>query len=221
MKKRSEKTNTKNNNFNKVVRIITFILLIISASFTAYYGYQWYDTVKTEKETLNSAIEKSKTKDFARAPFVAGDIMGLIESEDLNIKTALVFGGESKNEAQLNEIMKKGAALDSLSPNIGDQKQSLIYGHRNQEFMKLEKTVIGTKFFVTTATGKYTYKTVNTEIVDKTDVQKVERYRYNDPSLMPKHEEEEMVLYTCYPFNLAADTERRFLVFTKLESVEK
>lgn len=212
---KNEKTST------KVIRIIAYILMFISGGFAAYYGYQWYDTYTTEKKTLEQATKMAETRSYNEAPFSAGDIMGLIESSDLNIKTALVYGGAAGNEDQLNEIMKKGAALDSKSPNIGDGKQSLIYGHRNQEFMKLEKTKIGTKFTITTATGKYTYKTTKTEVVNKKDTQKVERYQYNSIEKMPNHDPEQMVLYTCYPFNLAAATEERFLVFTELESVEK
>lgn len=196
-------------------------VIVVSLGFAAYSAWNIVDTKQKESVSLSTAEQNAKNKSFSSGPFKVGDVVGLITIEEAQIKTAMVFGGESGNAEQLDESMKKGAAIDNKSPMIGEQKQSIVYGHRNQEFLKLERVKPGTKVKVETAAGVFNFKVKETKIVNETQTQGIDLYDYNRKTEeMPTYDKEQMILYTCYPFNLAAATNERFLVYTELDTKE-
>jgi sortase A len=211
---------------SKIKKIIDFALIgvaVVSLAVAGFAAWNIIDTKQKESVALNTAEQNAKNKTFSSGPFSFGDIVGLItiSEPEVNIKTAMVFGGQSGNANELNEAMKRGAAIDSKSPMIGEQKQSVIYGHRNQEFLKLKDIKEGHKVKVETAAGVFNFVVKSTKIVQKNETDGIDLYDYNgDTSKMPTYEKEKMILYTCYPFNLAADTNQRFLVYTELDSKE-
>ncbi len=113
---------------------------------------------------------------------------------------APVYFGDNK------EILREGAGqyIGSFLP--GYDRLILLAGHNTTYFKPLINVKEGDIFTVTTTYGIYQYEVTGTRIADHNDSTAYDLLQ----------EEEELVLYTCYPFEALAGTKTdRLFVYTK------
>lgn len=133
-----------------------------------------------------------------------GTRYGEIEIEGTSVKAPLFFGDE-------NNALRNGVGHYSGSEYPGMGSTVLIAGHNNTYFNDLKNAEVGKLITLRTNYGTYTYEIVKTAILKSSD-----KSAYDLAS-----REENIVLYTCYPFNMLGLTPQRYFVYGKFVSGPK
>ena len=119
-----------------------------------------------------------------------------LEIASVSISTDLYFGDSSA-------VLKRGVGqyIGSSIPGYG--KPLLIGGHNNAAFHRLQNVQAGDIVTITTNYGVYEYQITETRIAAA-----------NDKSAYDlSQKEEQLILYTCYPFDTLGLTSKRFFVY--------
>ena len=127
---------------------------------------------------------------------VYGTHYAKLEISNASISTDLYFGDSSA-------VLKLGVGqyIGSSIPGYG--KPLLIGGHNNAAFHRLQNVKTGDIVTITTNYGVYEYQITETRIAAS-----------NDKSAYDlAQEKEQLILYTCYPFDTLGLTSKRFFVY--------
>ena len=143
--------------------------------------------VNAQPETIN--IEDITYPEY-------GDIYGRIACAEIGLETDVYYGDNS-------QILRSGAGQYIGSGIPGGGRQILLAGHNVTVFSPLQDVKAGDIFTFTTSYGIYQYRITDTQIVSSGDV--------NAYDLLA--EEEQLVLYTCYPFTALGSTNQRYFVY--------
>lgn len=113
-----------------------------------------------------------------------------------------VFYGDSK------QLLKKGAAqyIGSKLPGFGGT--IIIGAHKTTHFRDLKSVEIGDIITVVTSYGVYEYTVYDLKIIDPNDTTAYD--------LSAQHEN--LILYTCYPFNMMGFSKKRYFVYAEYTS---
>lgn len=130
-----------------------------------------------------------------------GDKYGVLEIEGTKVNTDLYFGDNGK-------ILRKGAGQYAGSLFPGLSSTVLIGAHNNTYFNDLGSAKVGAKITLRTNYGVYVYEIYDVGVRKATD-----KSSYNLAAT-----EENIVLYTCYPFNALGLTADRYFVWGKVVS---
>ncbi len=152
-----------------------------------------------EEETPVDSINASKIT-FPKH----GDRYGQILIEDAGVDAPLYFG-------DADWILQKGVGQYIGSSYPGCGSTVLVSGHNNAHFNALKNVKVGQVITLKTNYGIYTYT------VNKTAVVNVSGNR-GDKAYDLAAKEENLVLYTCYPFDMLGLTPNRFFVYATLSS---
>ena len=128
-----------------------------------------------------------------------GDRYGQITVEGTSVDAPLYYGDSTK---QLN----RGAATyaDSSGAGIpGQQKTILLAGHNNTFFNGLQDVQVGALVHISTHYGEYVYRVTEMKIADYQDTTTYDFTRTD----------ENLILYTCYPFDALGFTPQRYFVY--------
>lgn len=125
-----------------------------------------------------------------------GTRFGRLTISDASICADLYFGDET-------DELKKGVGLYSGSFIPGYGRTILIAGHNHTYFHTLGNVKTGDKILIETNYGQYTYQITKTQIKSFSDAS---AYDLNQKV-------ENLILYTCYPFNDLGLTPKRFFVY--------
>lgn len=125
-----------------------------------------------------------------------GTRFGRLTISDASIRADLYFGDET-------DELKKGVGLYSGSFIPGYGRTILIAGHNHTYFHTLGNVKTGDTVLIETNYGQYTYQITKTQILP-----------FDDPSAYDLNKNaENLILYTCYPFNDLGLTPKRFFVY--------
>lgn len=128
-----------------------------------------------------------------------GEQYAEITCDKLQLKAPVYFGDN-------NDILREGVGqyIGSFMP--GYNRLILLAGHNTTYFKPLQKVEVGDIFTITTSYGIYQYEITETRIADHNDSTAYDL-------LM---EEEQLIMYTCYPFETLAGTKTdRLFVYGK------
>lgn len=126
-----------------------------------------------------------------------GEQYGEIICEGVDLRVPLYYG-------DTEEILEQGAGTYTGSKLPGQGGEILIGGHDTTFFAPLESIQEGMALSVKTGYGQYEYEVTGTEVADVMDY------------AQRQTQEEELVLYTCYPFGAEDDLRsERFFVYAK------
>jgi|LSQX01.1.fsa_nt_gb sortase A len=119
-----------------------------------------------------------------------------LEISSVSIKTDLYFGDSTA-------VLKKGVGqyIGSSIPGYG--KPLLIGGHNISAFRALQHVKKGDTVVITTNYGVYKYEITGTKVADHRDKKAYDL----------SQEKEQLILYTCYPFNKLGLTSKRYFVY--------
>ena len=130
-----------------------------------------------------------------------GDRYATITITGTNVDAPVYYG-------DTNKILNAGVGTykdDSRVGIPGEGKTILLAGHNNTFFNDLQHTEAGATVTITTHYGVYTYEVTGTEILDYQDETAYDFTRTD----------ENLILYTCYPFDALGFTPNRFFVYAK------
>lgn len=130
-------------------------------------------------------------------------VYGKFEVDSVGISYPLVFGDDSA-------ALKKGAAqyMGSYLPGFGGTV--LIAGH-NYKFRAIGNAKTGELIKISTSYGVYQYRITSIQVLDKN----------NSKAYTIQHQKEQLIFYTCYPFNALGSINTRFFVYADLVSGPK
>lgn len=157
---------------------------------------------KGESKFLGISSQNPVSPDFVFPVF--GDKVGTIKIDNTDVNTDIYFGDSSKQ-------LIKGVGIYNGSFVPGYGKTILVAGHNHTFFHTLGNAKIGDKIYINTNYGNYVYQITETKIANSTDKTTYDLSK----------QEENIILYTCYPFNKIGITPQRYFVYGKYLSGQK
>ena len=122
-------------------------------------------------------------------------------------------------EADVDTLVLKGASKDNLSrfpacetsfSDPGTLDLTIILGHRDSHFKKLDQLREGSELKIQDLSGQWLqYSVAKTQVVDKEDV------------IYLLEGEQGLLLMTCYPLMYVGEAPQRYLVWAKLNQKKK
>lgn len=123
---------------------------------------------------------------------------GELKIDNRDVSAKLFFGDGS---IPLNNGV--GVYAGSFIPGYG--KTVLVAGHNNTYFNGLKNVKKGDIVNINTSYGNYQYKVTETKVVGK----------YDKSAYDLSADEENLIMYTCYPFDELGLTELRYFVYAE------
>lgn len=193
---------------------ISFVVLYLAAAPTVkpYLGLAQYMFSKEETkqptnlyENLAQSIEHSTTVAFSELVYPSkGDQYGQITVEGTNVDAPLYYGDSTRE-------LNRGVATyaDSTGAGIpGESKTVLLAGHNNTFFNGLQDVQEGSLVHINTHYGEYVYRVTEMKIAEYTDETTYDFSRTD----------ENLIMYTCYPFDALGFTPQRYFVYAEYVS---
>lgn len=155
------------------------------------------ESKENEDNEENSDKDESETVDISDIVYPKyGEMFGELIIDDCSVEAPLFLGDNSV--ALRNGV---GIYYGSCIPGYG--KTILVAGHNSTFFNGLKNAEKGQKIVIKTSYGNYEYK-----------IKDIAVKRANDSSAYDlSADEENLILYTCYPFDELGLTSRRYFVY--------
>ena len=134
--------------------------------------------------------------------FYIGDPFGTITIPSVDIEVT-AYHGDSETE------FRKGVGHYAGSFYPGQDGNILIAGHRNSFFRNFEYLEIGDTVNVDTTYGRFEYTITEFKII-----------KGNDNSIAKDTTQEQLTMYTCYPFTYIGNAPERYVVIAELTAAE-
>ncbi len=125
-----------------------------------------------------------------------GNLYATITSEKIGLSGNIYFGD---NDA----ILKKGVGQYPGTTLPGFGKPIMLAAHNTTYFLPLQNAEVGDIITITTSYGVYKYQITECKIADKKDKS---AYDFNQ-------DKEQLIMYTCYPFNMLGSLQNRYYVY--------
>lgn len=150
---------------------------------------------KKEKETKYDTQSKSLTS----YPEY-GTKYATIEIPKIDVDLPVYFGDTL-------DILKNGVGHSSGSYFPGEGGSIIYMGHNSKKiFRRFSELQLNNEITIKTSYGEFKYKIYDMQIVEETETEK----------LPIQHDEEKLMIYTCYPFNNIGYATQRFVVYANL-----
>ena len=130
-----------------------------------------------------------------------GDRMGGLQISGTSVNCDLYYGDDAPE-------LKAGAGIYPGSKIPGQGGTILVAGHTTSYFRDFESVQTGALITLTTQYGEYTYRVTNMQVASDTDSS-----AYDLDAA-----EENIILYTCYPFGIATPTDLRYFIYGEFVS---
>ncbi|MGL5540815.1 MAG: class D sortase [Erysipelotrichaceae bacterium] len=127
-----------------------------------------------------------------------GDLYGELSIERLNVERSVYYGDSSA-------ILAKGIGTYASSFLPGWERPILLAGHNVPQFQFLGKVVVGDKIQFRTHYGTFHYEITGTRIARADDASAYDLGK----------NEEELIMYTCYPIDALGFKLHRLFVYAK------
>lgn len=158
------------------------------------FGTLKTQTIFEQKDYSALNVEIVYEKDIVMPTY--GTHYARLTIPSLSVAVDLYYGDSSA-------VLKKGVGqyIGSSLPGYG--RPLLVGGHNNGAFGGLQHVKTGDIVTIATNYGIYSYRVTGVKIADCFD-----KSAYN-----LQQEKEQLILYTCYPFNTLGLTDKRFFVY--------
>ncbi|MBO8172203.1 MAG: class D sortase [Bacillaceae bacterium] len=155
----------------------------------------------TSSETQPNKFNRHQT--ISTEPFYPsqpekGDVFGKLIIPRLDKQLPIIAGTGY-------EELKKGVGhyMDSVLP--GQNNNTVLAGHRDGVFRGLGKLNPGDTVTIKTLAGTFTYRILDHQIVEKTDL-----------SVVKPQDKPILTMITCYPFNYVGNAPKRYILTAEL-----
>ncbi|OYD07196.1 class D sortase [Paludifilum halophilum] len=200
-----------------MIRTLAVSLILIGGSMVAYNAYQWWDQIHIAvkdpelamaiaEDWNNREKEPSKEKgtDLSFKP-EKGDQIGELVIPRIGAALPIIYGTD---DPQLSKGVGQYIGYGTVLP--GESGHSVLAGHRETTFRRAGELKKGDKIYVKMKGYTHTYQIRKTFIVDK-----------DDRSVIVAHDQPDMSLITCYPFNLVGSAPERYIIRADLIESKK
>ena len=216
MKKRNKiHKNVKKFIFVPVIMSLAMCLLTIAISFPTisdalsigdmFLSDKQVDYSKSFENIFVPTTNNSDTINASDVEFPSVDKQfGEIKIANRDVDAKLFFG-----DGKIPLRNGVGVYAGSFIPGYG--KTILVAGHNNTYFNGLKNVKKGDIVKIGTSYGNYEYKITDTKIYNADNKKAYDLSR----------NEENLILYTCYPFDMLGITEKRFFVYAEKVSGPK
>jgi len=144
--------------------------------------------IKFANQTININSREVSLPDI-------GEELGTLAIPSINLVSPIYVGDS-------NDVLHKGGCgMDTRMTYPGQNGNVVLAGHTNKVFRNLGDAKDGDEVIIDTYYATFTYKIASHEIVS-----------YNDPTVIVPKDTEFLTMYTCYPFNFLAQTDKRYVV---------
>lgn len=123
-------------------------------------------------------------------------LYGHISCKRISLDAPLYFG-------DTNSVLKSGVGQYSGTSLPGFGRPLLLAAHNTTYFLPLEDIEAGDIVTITTTYGVYKYEITDMQVADKNDASAYDLAQ----------DQEQLIMYTCYPFNTLGDLENRYFVY--------
>lgn len=156
-------------------------------------------------DTLQHAQEQDATIPLSSITYPAdGDRYGRITIEGSAVDAPLYYGDS-------NPVLNQGVGTYKDDARVGipgEGKTVMLAGHNNTFFNGLQTVKVGDVVTIETHYGTYTYT-----------VERCDLYDYQDTTSYDfSRTDENLILYTCYPFDALGFTPERYFVYASYTS---
>ena len=191
------------------VIVALFIILAIVFAVKYFFGAEIEETVSlaskvsidVENKVVLETVLNEESNTLENYPEY-GTQYATIQIPAIDVDLPVYFGDTL-------EILKNGVGHSSGSYFPGEGGSIVYMGHNSTSvFRRFSELQIGDEIIVTTTYGEYTYEIYDMALIDETETDK----------LPIQHEEEILMVYTCYPFNNIGYATQRYVVYAKLEA---
>ncbi len=164
-----------------------------------FFSDKQVDYSKSYENIFVPTNNDSDTIDASKVEFpTINKQFGELKIEKRDVNTKLFFGDASVP-------LRNGVGIYAGSFIPGYGRTILVAGHNNTYFNGLKNVKKGDIVKINTSYGNYKYKVTDTKI-----------YNANSKkSYDLSAKEENLIMYTCYPFDQLGITEKRFFVYAK------
>lgn len=131
-----------------------------------------------------------------------GEKIGSLMIPKIDAKLPIIHGTDE-------EELAKGVGHYKNSVLPGEQDRSVMGGHRETSFRKLGKVKKGDLLIAKTQAGTFTYQVKEIRIVNK-----------DDRTVIRSTSKPELVLVTCFPFEMFGAAPERYVLIAELEEEE-
>lgn len=193
-----------------VVGIFLVLGLTLGPVFAPYLGIAQYFFAKApaaQPTDLFTGVVDSALADQAKIPLSSfaypgkGDLYGNLVIGGTPVNAPVYYGDGTR---QLNQ--GAGTYVDSFGSGIpGEGKTILIGGHNTTFFNGLQDVKEDDIVTFTTHYGKYEYRVTSMNVALATDESTYDFSR----------KDENLILYTCYPFDMFGLTAERYFVYAE------
>lgn len=149
--------------------------------------------------TEENGVEKVKRSEVGIAEY--GELYAYVRCTGIALD-APVYKGDN------DDILKKGIGQNFASSQPGFGRLILLCGHNNTYFNALKNIGADDIVEIETSYGSYKYRVTETKVVNESDST---AYDFT-------MDREQLVMYTCYPFDMLSRTQYRFFVYADLIS---
>ena len=186
--------------FFVVIYLLGYLVLMPSSSLISAAGLMFSDSARdysTEYNNIFVPVSENKNETDSKT----GEQFGELIIEDCSIDNNLFFGDG-------NVALRNGVGIYNGSFIPGYGKTILVAGHNNTYFNGLKNAKAGQTVTIKTSYGNYTYEITDTAVKKATDTSAYDL----------SANEENLIMYTCYPFDELGLTDQRFFVYAKYVS---
>lgn len=149
--------------------------------------------------TEDYGVKKVKRSQVGIAEY--GELYAYVRCTRISLD-APVYKGDN------DDILKKGIGQNFASSQPGFGRLILLGGHNNTYFNALKNIAVDDIVKIETSYGTYEYKVTETKIVNEND----------NAAYDFAVEQEQLIMYTCYPFDMLSRTQYRYFVYAELIS---
>lgn len=198
--------------FFVVIYLLGYLVLMPSSSLISAAGLMFSDSARDYSTEYNNIFvpvseNENETDSNKKLPISeiqypkTGEQFGELIIEDCSIDNNLFFGDG-------NVALRNGVGIYNGSFIPGYGKTILVAGHNNTYFNGLKNAEAGQKVTIKTNYGNYTYEITETAVKKATDASAYDL----------SADYENLIMYTCYPFDELGLTDKRFFVYAKYVS---
>ena len=162
-------------------------------------------TVSAAKRTTSSVQHPNKNTIPAIVYSQYGTVMGHLTIKSAGIVNCPVYHGDG------NDQLRKGIGQFVGGKYPGEGGKIILDAHRETFFHNLRLVKSGDKVGFTTIYGQYIYKVYDIKILPDTETS----------IIAPDSSQENLEMYTCYPFDTIGYHPKRYVVYAKLVSGTK
>ena len=193
--------------FFVVIYLLGYLAILPSYNLLSAAGLMFSDSARdysTEYTNIFVPVSKESNDKLPISEIQypkTGEQFGELIIEDCSIENKLFFGDGSVP-------LRNGVGVYNGSFIPGYGKTILVAGHNNTYFNGLKNAEAGQKVTIRTSYGNYTYEITDTAVKKATDTSAYDL----------SADKENLIMYTCYPFDELGLTDKRFFVYAKYVS---